>query len=159
MGTNPGASGCVRSGFELLHQCSTVACKVPRYPVHVQTFRKHWRRPQQDLQENQDRHCDALIFFFLLLEEEREVRGHVGHPRSCIRMAAGASLTWLPASPCSPPDLPPPIGSCNENHAVRFQVLWKTVNAGIVFTLSAATTCPRRGLNVSCLILLPRSDG
>lgn len=100
-----------------------------------------------------------LFFFFLLLEEEREVRGHVGHPRSCIRMAAGASLTWLPASPCSPPDLPPPIGSCNENHAVRFQVLWKTVNAGIVFTLSAATTSPRRGLNVSCLILLPRSDG
>lgn len=109
-----------------------MAYKVPQVSCSRPDLQEALGQALADLKENQDRHCDALIFF--LLEEEKEVRGHMCHPRSCIRVAAGpARPVYLP--PPNTPGLPPPIGSRNENHAVRFRVLWKTVNAGLVFTL------------------------
>lgn len=54
------------------------------------------------------------------------------HPKSCIEVAVRAALDLLTYPPAGPPA---PIDRCNENHTVRFKVLWKPVSSCAVFTL------------------------
>lgn len=99
----PGSEAAFACDFGQLHPCCTMACKVPQILFTSTHMTVIFPRPYQDPQEAQDRCRDALFF---LPEEEREVRGHMGHPSS---MHQGGSGTISGLGDLPPPGPPTPI--------------------------------------------------